>query len=254
MITVAIPARLIYITVLEKSKEDISKYITRKNYLNTSNSSEIAAISGGIAGGIASLSSQVLIVPMDVISQRQMIHKGNAKQFFNSLIRKDGYKGLYHGFGIAMLSAIPGGVSWWSAYTACQEYLHKFKTPIFIGIDVDSGPFGELNNIGRHIVTQIISGSMAAFVAASITQPLDVIKTRLQVGVSSTVHSNNGSRHILAKQSSPSIISVGRELIINEGAKGLYRGIGPRIINIAVWGTVFSSAYELLKLFSIKDV
>jgi len=254
VISIAIPARIIYITILEKSKEDLSNHFSQNNdndcnYDNDNPS--VAALSGGIAGGIAGLFSQILIVPMDVISQRQIVSNNNdtAMQTYNKLVKSDGYgstwKGLYRGFGISIMSSIPGGASWWATYTACQEKLHEYNHPMFSGMD-DEGPFGELNALGRQIVMQIISGS---------TQPLDVIKTRLQVGIetsTSTLTSKNTSKglDIITKQS---IASVARELVRSEGLRGLYRGILPRIINIGIWGTVFSSAYELLKIVSVKD-
>ena len=254
VISIAIPARIIYITILEKSKEDLSNHFSQNNdndcnYDNDNPS--VAALSGGIAGGIAGLFSQILIVPMDVISQRQIVSNNNdtAMQTYNKLVKSDGYrstwKGLYRGFGISIMSSIPGGASWWATYTACQEKLHEYNHPMFSGMD-DEGSFGELNALGRQIVMQIISGS---------TQPLDVIKTRLQVGIetsTSTLTSKNTSKglDIITKQS---IASVARELVRSEGLRGLYRGILPRIINIGIWGTVFSSAYELLKIVSVKD-
>lgn len=45
----------------------------------------------------------------------------------------------------------------------------------------------------------------------------------------------------------PSFVGIGRRLLEEEGFKGLYRGVLPRVANVMLWGTCMVSAYEFLK-------
>jgi hypothetical protein len=70
-----------------------------------------------------------------------------------------------------------------------------------------------------------------------LTQPLDTIKTRLQV-----LETNSASN--------TSVMSIAKELA---ATSKLYQGLLPRIAHMAIWGSVLSSAYEYLKVVSRKD-
>jgi len=87
-------------------------------------------------------------------------------------------------------------------------------------------------------MVQCISGLNAAIIAATLTQPLDVVKTRLQVGKTAK---------------SLTYTQVAKELYITSGFRGFFRGTVPRITTITLWGTVLSSAYEYLRHISRKD-
>jgi len=88
---------------------------------------------------------------------------------------------------------------------------------------------------------QTVSGLMAGITSGALTTPLDVVKTRLQ-----TVPLRpDGSRASLA--------DVVGALYREEGPTGFLRGIGPRIANVALWGTCMVVVYEALKRASVKD-
>ena len=90
--------------------------------------------------------------------------------------------------------------------------------------------------MARSAVIQVASAFNAAFASAVLTQPLDTIKTRLQVLGS---NSSNASLWLITKE----LASKGN----------LYQALLPRIAHMGVWGSVLSSAYEYLKVVSRKD-
>lgn len=65
-----LPARMMYLNVLEMSKSGMNKV---GHYLDLSEPTT-AALSSGAAGAAASLSSQIVTVPIEVVSQRQIMH------------------------------------------------------------------------------------------------------------------------------------------------------------------------------------
>jgi solute carrier family 25 (mitochondrial S-adenosylmethionine transporter), member 26 len=75
-------------------------------------------------------------------------------------------------------------------------------------------------------------GSVSGAVAAAITTPLDVIKTRLMLGADREGRVYHG------------VVDVFRRTIQADGQSALWSGIQPRVLWITMGGFVFFGAYE----------
>lgn len=84
-----------------------------------------------------------------------------------------------------------------------------------------------------------VCGSLAGGIAAGLTTPLDVVKTRLMT-------QRRGSGQVYAGLLD-CLVRVARE----EGIGALYKGLVPRVVNIALGGAIFFGAYEAFK--SVAD-
>ena len=118
VVSFAIPARIIYISTLEYSREKVDTYAREvlhrpPSALRSYNKEMlgllplVTPLSGGVAGGLAAVSSQLIVVPMDVISQKLMVmnndvykKEGSTIKVARSIIHTDGLRGLYKGFGL----------------------------------------------------------------------------------------------------------------------------------------------------------
>lgn len=253
VVSMAIPARIIYISTLEYSRE-LADTNARQLLLNppsalASFNKELLGLlplvtpfSGGVAGGVAAVSSQLIVVPMDVISQKLMImedsvykEKGSAIKVARSIINTNGWRGLYKGFGLSLFTSLPAGSIWWATYAGCKDQLSQFGDP---DTRFQNDAIGSIPVVVRQGIIQVAAAFSAAVAASVATQPLDTIKTRIQVGKSSAVKPNS------------SLLSVAKELT---STPGLYKGLLPRIAHMGIWGSVLSAAYEALKLVSRKD-
>lgn len=250
VISLAVPARILYISTLEFTRESVSNgaryYVDHPPPPLARYGEEIRGLeplitpaAGGIAGGLAAVVSQCVVVPMDVVSQKQMVmksedykSKGGAMQVTRTIIAQSGYRGLFKGFGLSLFTSLPTGTVWWATYAYMKDQLKGYADPD--NLSVKSIPL-----LARQASVQVLSAVASAIVASSLTQPLDTIKTRLQVGKSTDVN---------VKLSSPTTIV--RELA---STKGLYKGLMPRIMHMSVWGSILSAAFEYLKLVSRKD-
>jgi hypothetical protein len=67
----AIPTRMLYLGTLERVKSDLNKALP-----DSTDATSRASITNFVAGGVASMCSQLLVVPVDVISQRLMVKVG----------------------------------------------------------------------------------------------------------------------------------------------------------------------------------
>ncbi|XP_065855063.1 uncharacterized protein [Euphorbia lathyris] len=235
VITGAIPARIIFLTALETTKIAAFKIVEPFKLSEPSQ----AAIANGFAGMTASLCSQGVFVPIDVVSQKLMVqgYSGHAKyngglDVARTILKSDGIRGFYRGFGLSVLTYSPSSAVWWASYGSSQRVIWRF---LGNGSDIEGAP----PSSSKIVLVQAIGGIIAGASASCITTPLDTIKTRLQVmgqGKKST-----------ARQ-------VVKNLIKDDGWTGFYKGIGPRFFSMSAWGTSMILAYEYLKRTCAKDV
>lgn len=257
ILVLAIPTRGVYIGTLENSRDFI------RNFLSGNGTNPLlVSISGGIAGGIASMAAQTLAVPMDIISQKQMVmtekayaESGSAVSVISNIVQTQGWKGLYRGLGLSLFTSLPVGSLWWGTYSGAQHYFLT-NDAVVQGMSRHDANTSYKEHRLRSMVlqgtVQVISGLSAAVVAASLTQPLDVIKTRLQVGAQT--HPQVMTHQSVAQVHNPhSYSSVVMDLYTSFGMKGFFRGLGPRVVSMGLWGTALSSAYEYLRHVSRMD-
>ncbi|CAF1697530.1 unnamed protein product [Brassica napus] len=229
VITGAVPARIIFLTALETTKISAFKLVAP---LELSEPTQ-AAIANGIAGMTASLFSQAVFVPIDVVSQKLMVqgYSGHAKytggiDVATKIIKSYGVRGLYRGFGLSVMTYSPSSAAWWASYGSSQRVIWRL-----LGYGSDSKATAAPSQ-SKIVLVQALGGIIAGATASSITTPLDTIKTRLQV----MGHQENR----------PSAKKVVKDLIAQDGWKGFYRGLGPRFFSMSAWGTSMILTYEYL--------
>ncbi|XP_078430138.1 mitochondrial substrate carrier family protein [Wolffia australiana] len=234
VITGAIPARIIFLTSLETIKAASFKLIEPFKFSEPTQ----AAIANGMGGMTASLLSQAIFVPIDVVSQKLMVqgYSGYARytgglDVARKAIKADGIRGLYRGFGLSVLVYSPSSAVWWASYGSSQRIIWNF-----LGHGKDQAEYRP--SPWMLSCVQGAGGLIAGATASIITTPLDTIKTRLQV-------MDNRNR-----ETGRDVI---KRLIAEDGWKGFYRGLGPRFMSMSTWGTSMILAYEYLKRSCAKD-
>ncbi|XP_061355149.1 uncharacterized protein LOC133299681 isoform X1 [Gastrolobium bilobum] len=227
VITGAVPARIIFLTALETTKVAAFRMIEPFRLSETTQ----AAIANGVAGMTSSLFSQAVFVPIDVISQKLMVqgYSGHAQysgglDVARKVLRSDGIRGLYRGFGLSVMTYSPSSAVWWATYGSSQRYIWRFLGD---GVEYKEGT----PSLPKIILVQATGGIIAGATASCITTPLDTIKTRLQV---------------MGLEKRSSVKQVVKDLINEDGWKGLYRGLGPRFFSMSAWGTSMILTYEYL--------
>ena len=189
-----------------------------------------------------------------------------------SIIRAEGVLGLYRGFGASVATFVPSSAVWWSAYGFWQRLIWQrldggvggattvATTTASQSISTSSSssppppPPPLYHSSGEILAVQTASALAAGCTSAVLTTPLDVVKTRLQVSGSGSGSSGSsggggggasGAAATAAK--APSAAAVVRQLLREDGFRGLFRGLGPRTASVALWGTCMVNAYEALK-------
>ncbi|CAD0099576.1 unnamed protein product [Aureobasidium mustum] len=170
------------------------------------------------AASLGEVAACAVRVPTEVVKQR-----AQAKQFPSSLsaftsildLRKSaGYgvmaRELYRGWGITVMREVPftviqfpmwEGMKRWAARRDGRETATGFQSAVF--------------------------GSISGGIAAALTTPLDVLKTRM----------------MLAKEKVSASYLLGK-IYREEGMKAFFKGVEPRVTWISIGGAVFLGSYQ----------
>ncbi|PQP91626.1 solute carrier family 25 member 44 [Prunus yedoensis var. nudiflora] len=252
-----IPARALYMAALEVTKSKVGTATIRLGF----SESTAAAIANAAAGLSAAMAAQIVWTPVDVVSQRLMVQGGvkssskfpnasdckyvNGIDAFRKIIKTDGPRGLYRGFGISILTYAPSNAVWWASYSVAQRMVWGGVGYQFCKKSVESNEDGVTTykpDSKTIMAVQGVSAAMAGGMSALITMPLDTVKTRLQV----LDGEDNGRR-------GPTIGQTVRNLVKEGGWTACYRGLGPRWASMSISATTMITTYEFLKRLSTKN-
>ncbi|XP_020324952.2 solute carrier family 25 member 44 [Oncorhynchus kisutch] len=218
-----------YITTYEL----VRKYVSNYSKDNT--------VKSLVAGGAASLVAQTITVPIDVISQQLMMQGqgkhltrfrvkvkteadgktkmafGQTRNMIAQIFAADGFRGFYRGYVASLLTYIPNSAVWWPFYHFYAEQLSKMAP-----------------SDCPHLLLQAMAGPLAAATASTVTNPMDVVRARVQV------------------EGRTSIIETFRHLLAEEGFWGMTKGLSARIISSIPTAIVMVVGYETLKRVSLR--
>ncbi|KAI1904053.1 hypothetical protein AGOR_G00001720 [Albula goreensis] len=219
-----------YITTYELVRKYVSRYSTN----NT--------VKSLVAGGSASLVAQSITVPIDVVSQQLMMqgqgehltrfkvkpkmmvatgkHRvtfGQTRDIIVQIFAADGLRGFYRGYVASLLTYIPNSAVWWPFYHFYAEQLSKLAP-----------------SECPHLILQAMAGPLAAATASTVTNPMDVVRARVQV------------------EGRTSVIETFKQLLAEEGFWGMTKGLSARIISSTPTAIVMVVGYETLKKLSLR--
>ncbi|KAM7274995.1 hypothetical protein ACFE04_016861 [Oxalis oulophora] len=200
---------------------------------NSKNQSSKDLICHAAAGASAGAFAATFVCPLDVIKTRLQVHglpeavhssrKGSIiVTSLQEIVRKEGIKGLYRGLSPTVLALLPN----WAVYFTVYERLKSLLT---------SEDNGELT-----LVSNMVAAAGAGAATSVTTNPLWVIKTRLQT---------QGMRPDVVPYKS--MLSAFKRISHEEGIRGLYSGILPSLAGVSHVAIQFP-AYEHIKLYIAK--
>ncbi|KAH7102559.1 mitochondrial NAD transporter [Auriculariales sp. MPI-PUGE-AT-0066] len=84
----------------------------------------------------------------------------------------------------------------------------------------------------------VVSGATAGFVSSVATCPLDVVKTRLQA-----------QRTAIAGEGYLGVYATCRNILLHDGPRGFYRGLGPTLLGYLPTWAIYFSVYDGIKSY-----
>ncbi|KAK9899236.1 mitochondrial carrier [Cystobasidium minutum MCA 4210] len=217
------PGAAAFFTTYEQLKANLPKLVPSLSSASAAPIVHMLASSGG------EIAACMIRVPTEVVKSRQQTSKygsGNSLNAARRVLAESGLRGFYQGFGSTIAREIP--------FTCIQFPLYEYMKAT-LAVDMRG-----LKSVDDLPATQAaICGSIAGGIAAALTTPLDVAKTRIMLSV------RNGSSETIPYSSN--FITTMSRIAREEGFKTLFRGIVPRVTWISIGGAIFLGVYERAK-------
>lgn len=210
-----LPSNAVYICVYQASKELIEDYC----------GSCLGAVRQGspAAPVLAALFSETVCVlfevPHDVITQKVQIEEitrplvsvptprdassSSSWRIARQIVKEEGVAGLYSGLSAHLLTYLPWSTTWWATYELGKVLLGRF---------LDSG------------AASVASSFVAGVLAAAVSNPLHVVKTRMQCDTSMGQQGLTGTF---------------RAVVAQEGPASLFKGVAVAVafdVLVSLWG------------------
>jgi solute carrier family 25 (mitochondrial S-adenosylmethionine transporter), member 26 len=183
---------------------------------------------------LATIPQNLIKVPAEVVKQRTQI-KGTQTivEVGKELIEQEGWAGLYRGSNALLIREIPYNSLQMVFYEALMEY--------------QANGLMTLLSLDHKIIASIF-GLFAASLAAFLTQPADVIKTKLMTATSSTEEEEKAWQiQSLLRWSEWSIVQACQSIYQTTGWKGFFAGLLPRLGIVSIGGMVYFFGADLFQ-------
>ena len=245
-LVLAVPTTAIYFTMYEQLKVCIDSQrrgLSSQPRILTEETPKWVSLT---SGGLARLAAVTLVSPLELVRTKMQSQKmpwSDVHKCLTELVRVQGIKGLWNGYTATLLRDVPFSALYWPLYEQSKAIMNLYT----------SNRDSFLVNFG--------SGAVAGSFASTVTLPFDVIKTIKQIEMgekdimavkpgttrSYPVPVNKVSSSLSGR--SRSNLTIAKELIREQGVRGLFAGIIPRLLKVAPACAIMISSYEFCKGF-----
>ncbi|XP_031606998.1 solute carrier family 25 member 39 isoform X1 [Oreochromis aureus] len=220
-LVMAVPATVIYFTCYDQLRDFLRSGVGLQG-------SHVPLV----AGGLARLGAVTVISPLELVRtkmQSRQLSYSELRTCIRSAVAQNGLLSLWRGWGPTVLRDVPFSALYWFNYEMVKARLCEQS-------GVPQANFS----------ISFTAGAVSGAIAAILTLPFDVVKTRRQIqlgemdtlGVS--VKRTSSTWHIM------------KEIRADLGYRGLFAGFMPRVIKVAPACAVMISSYEFGKAFFQK--
>lgn len=201
---------------------------------------QVPVLVSSLGGGLGAMVGAIITSPLEVVKTRlqaqnnkSSLIESNSRFGFNTfnalrnMVQTEGFLGLYRGLFAHCLGVIPARTVHFLVYSTCKGYLtkrwddHPYYVPMF-------------------------SSSFAAASVVTITSPIWLVKTRLQ---------------LQANQASETLYNgmwdCAKKTFHREGVKGFYKGLGASYLGVfetMIQFTLYENLKRLIKKKMNRDL
>ncbi|KAH6640657.1 mitochondrial carrier domain-containing protein [Chaetomium tenue] len=199
-----------------------------------------------LAASAGEIAACAVRVPTEVVKQRAQAgqHGGSSLRSLRHILGQRGAVGvvgvwreLYRGWGITVMREVPFTILQFPLWEALKGWGRERKVRVGRGlfgdvsvhpVHVVAGGAGGVGVVGEVSAAEsALYGSISGGVAAAVTTPLDVLKTR-----------------VMLSSQRESMASIVRTILRENGVRPFFAGIGPRVMWISVGGAIFLGSYQ----------
>ncbi|KAF1796917.1 mitochondrial carrier domain-containing protein [Mucor lusitanicus] len=183
-----------------------------------------------VAGAVARTIAVTIISPIELFRTRLQATTGvhdfkHVLDGVKQMVVQDGSKALWRGLPPTLWRDVPFSAIYWMGYEECKKAIelnHKYNM--------------------NELQVSFVAGALSGMFAAAVTTPFDVAKTRRQVDA-------GREKPLLVDSRVPAIL---KQIYQQNGVKGLFRGLTPRVAKIGPSCAIMISSYEMGKVFFSK--
>ncbi|CAK6968849.1 probable mitochondrial glutathione transporter SLC25A39 isoform X1 [Scomber scombrus] len=185
-----------------------------------------------VAGGLARLGAVTVISPLELVRTKMQSRRLSYRELavcIRSSVAQDGLLSLWRGWGPTVLRDVPFSALYWFNYELVKAQLcEQARMP------------------QANFSISFTAGGISGAIAAILTLPFDVVKTRRQIQL--------GEMDTLGEplKRTTSTWHIMKEIRTEVGYRGLFAGFMPRVIKVAPACAVMISTYEFGKAFFQK--
>ncbi|CAH0560728.1 unnamed protein product [Brassicogethes aeneus] len=200
-----------------------------QNLTGTAKIEDLSTVSNATAGFLASFFSSIAICPTELVKCKLQAMREISKQdklagvdtkmmgplhLTSYILKTDGPQGLFKGLVPTLVREMPGYFFFFGGYEGTRELLRQ--------------PGKSKDEIG--LLRTMIAGSVGGIVFWSLTYPIDMAKSRIQVG-----------------KSQENLVGTIMSILRNEGVVSLYHGLTPSLLRTIPATAALFATYEYSK-------
>lgn len=251
-LAMAVPGNVVYFagydTLLTSDKSPIKKLCADR----------YAPIFAGLTARVV---AALFVSPIELVRTRMQAAQTttaggslkNTMHDMKGMIKTHGYRTLWRGLTFTLWRDVPFSAIYWFAYEEGRNLLSDLRTGR--NRNVTMSYFERLASRSRlsHAeawMDSFVAGATAGAVAAAVTIPFDVGKTRQQV--SNPLEGPSAANNASLGKSGGLRFTIPRflwQIWKTEGAAGLFAGWGPRVFKVAPACAIMVSSYEIGKIY-----
>ncbi|BGP02520.1 hypothetical protein RTG_01594 [Rhodotorula toruloides ATCC 204091] len=189
-----------------------------------------------VAGALSRTLVATLLSPLELLRTQLQSHTPSSPLSLTSVIRDLRWSNAWKGLGPTLWRDVPFSGVYWAGYEVIKRALTGGRG---MGEAVAQSGGGEKGGgRGREFVVSFVSGAGSGVIAATLTNPFDVLKTRRQSSLLSSPSS--------ASRSAPSTLRLLRQLVHSEGPRAMFAGLAPRLAKVGPACGVMIGVYEVV--------
>ncbi|XP_014489210.1 PREDICTED: solute carrier family 25 member 40-like [Dinoponera quadriceps] len=223
-LVLAVPATVIYFVSYEQLRLYLKDTYNKKFKKKTDNTEQPFWIPI-FAGSTARIWAATIVSPVELVRtkmQSQKLSYAELTQALKIVVKYSGVSGLWMGLSSTLLRDVPFSAIYWLNYETIKNIFSN----------------------SQHTFTfNFVAGAIAGSVAAFFTIPFDVVKTHRQIEMGEKeIYSDKPSR-------SSSTWTIIRRIYHQNGIKGLFTGLAPRLVKVAPACAIMIATFEHGKRF-----
>ncbi len=212
-----------------------------------------------VAGGLARILAAGVVSPIEMFRTRMQASRSTGGAHFaetfqgvGQMIAAHGYLSLWRGLTLTLWRDVPfSGLYWWgyesvrAGLTDARERSRGRSLEIDGSRSLARSRSQSRENHTATFMDSFIAGATSGAVAAILTTPFDVGKTRRQVYVDGSASASGTAKNVAPEEQS--MVRFLIHIFKEEGVSGLFKGWIPRTLKVAPACAIMISSYEVGK-------